>query len=286
MEIVVRPKEMQAWADTQRAEGKRIGIVPTMGYLHEGHLSLVRIAREKRCDAVAATLFVNPTQFGPGEDFERYPRDEKRDLAMLERAGAAAVFLPRVEDMYPEGYQTFVEVETVSKGMCGDARPGHFRGVATVVAKLFHIGKPHVAVFGEKDYQQLAVIRRMVRDLDFDIEIVAAPTVREADGLAMSSRNQYLGGEDRKAARCLSRGLFMARNLFLEGERDPARIVAASRASVEAEIRARLEYAEVVDPETLRPLEGPSDRMTVLLAARVGPARLIDNITLEGGNAS
>lgn len=286
MEIVVRPKEMQAWADTQRAEGKRIGIVPTMGYLHEGHLSLVRIAREKGCDAVAATLFVNPTQFGPGEDFERYPRDEKRDLAMLERAGAAAVFLPRVEDMYPEGYQTFVEVETVSKGMCGDARPGHFRGVATVVAKLFHIGKPHVAVFGEKDYQQLAVIRRMVRDLDFDIEIVAAPTVREADGLAMSSRNQYLGGEDRKAARCLSRGLFMARNLFLEGERDPARIVAASRASVEAEIRARLEYAEVVDPETLRPLEGPSDRMTVLLAARVGPARLIDNITLEGGNAS
>ncbi len=286
MEILVRPKEMQAWADTQRAEGKRIGIVPTMGYLHEGHLSLVRIAREKGCDAVAATLFVNPTQFGPGEDFERYPRDEKRDLAMLERAGAAAVFLPRVEDMYPEGYQTFVEVETVSKGMCGDARPGHFRGVATVVAKLFHIGKPHVAVFGEKDYQQLAVIRRMVRDLDFDIEIVAAPTVREADGLAMSSRNQYLGGEDRKAARCLSRGLFMARNLFLEGERDPARIVAASRASVEAEIRARLEYAEVVDPETLRPLEGPSDRMTVLLAARVGPARLIDNITLEGGNAS
>ncbi len=286
MEIFRRPGEMQAWADGHRAAGSRIGLVPTMGYLHEGHVSLVRIAREHGSDAVAATIFVNPAQFGPGEDFERYPRDEKRDLEMLSRAGAAAVFLPGVADMYPEGYQTCVEVEGVSQGMCGAARPGHFRGVATVVAKLFHIGKPHVAVFGEKDYQQLAVIRRMVRDLNFDIEIIGAPTVREADGLAMSSRNQYLRGEDRKAARCLSRGLFMARNLFLEGERDPARIAGALRAAVEAESRARLEYAEVVDPETLRPLAERSARMTVLVAARVGPARLIDNITLEGENAS
>ena len=286
MEIFLRPGEMHAWADAQRSAGRRIGLVPTMGYLHEGHLSLVRIAREHGCDTVAATIFVNPTQFGPGEDYERYPRDEERDLAMLRAAGTAAVYLPGVRDVYPEGYQTFVEVEEVSRGLCGASRPGHFRGVATVVAKLFHIGKPHVAVFGEKDYQQLAVIRRMVRDLDLDIEIVAAPTVREADGLAMSSRNKYLEGEDRKAARCLSRGLFLSRNLFLEGERDPTRVASAARAVVEAETRATLEYVEARDPETLAPLTGPSNRMTILLAARVGPARLIDTITLQGGEAT
>lgn len=286
MEIFRRPREMQAWADAQRAAGRRIGLVPTMGYLHEGHVSLVRIARERGCDAVAATIFVNPAQFGPGEDFEKYPRDEERDLAMLRAAGTAAVYLPGLRDMYPDGYQTYVEVGDVSRGLCGASRPGHFRGVATVVAKLFHAGKPHVAVFGEKDFQQLAVIRRMVRDLDMDVEIVGAPTVREADGLAMSSRNKYLEGEDRTAARCLSRGLFLARNLFLEGERDPAKITAKARAAVEAEPRARLEYAEARDPGTLGVLSGPSERMTILVAARVGPARLIDTITLEGGGAT
>lgn len=286
MEIFRTPGRMQSWADSQRAAGRRIGLVPTMGSLHEGHLSLVRIAREHGCDAVAATIFVNPAQFGPGEDYERYPRDEERDLAMLKGAGTAAVYLPDVKDMYPEGYQTYVEVGEVSRGLCGDSRPGHFRGVATVVVKLFHVGKPHVAVFGEKDFQQLAVIRRMTRDLDFDIEIVAAPIVREADGLAMSSRNRYLEGEDRKAARCLSRGLFLARNRFLEGERDPARVTALARAAVEAEGRATLEYVEARDPETLLPLSGPSERMTILVAARVGPARLIDTITLQGGEAT
>ncbi|MGZ8473454.1 MAG: pantoate--beta-alanine ligase [Candidatus Deferrimicrobiaceae bacterium] len=286
MEIFRRPGEMQAWADSRRAAGKRIGLVPTMGYLHEGHVSLVRIAREHGCDAVGATIFVNPTQFGPGEDYERYPRNEERDLAMLQKAGTAAVYMPGVRDVYPDGYQTFVETGEVSRGLCGDLRPGHFRGVATVVAKLFHVGKPHVAVFGEKDYQQLAVIRRMARDLDFDIEIVAAPIVREADGLAMSSRNKYLEGEDRNAARCLSRGLFLARDLFRRGEREPGKITAAAEKEIRAEPRAALEYAEARDPETLAPLSGPSDRMTVLLAARVGPARLIDNITLEGGAAS
>ncbi len=286
MEIVRRPAEMQAWADSQREAGRRIGLVPTMGYLHEGHVSLVRIARENGCDVVAATIFVNPTQFGPGEDYERYPRDEKRDLSILENAGTTVVYLPGVHDMYPDGYQTFVEVSEVSRGMCGASRPGHFRGVATVVAKLFHTAKPHVAVFGEKDYQQLAVIRQMVRDLDMDVEIVAAPTVREADGLAMSSRNRYLREEDRKAARCLSRGLFLARNLFLGGERDPGRVTAAVRAVVETESRAALEYVEARDPETLRPIAGPSDHMTILVAAHVGPARLIDNITLQGGKAA
>lgn len=286
MEIIRRPKEMQAWADAQRVSGRRIGLVPTMGYLHEGHVSLVRIARERGCDAVAATIFVNPTQFGPGEDYERYPRDEGRDLGILSKAGTAAVYLPGVHDTYPAGYQTFVEVSEVSRGLCGTARPGHFRGVATIVAKLFHVGKPHVAIFGEKDYQQLVVIRRMVRDLDMDIEIISAPTVREADGLAMSSRNRYLGDEDRKAARCLSRGLFLARNLFLEGERDPGKVTAAVRSAVEAQPRAALEYVEARDPETLRPLAGPSEQMTILVAAHVGPARLIDNITLRGGKAA
>lgn len=286
METFRKPREMQAWADAQRAAGRRIGLVPTMGALHEGHLSLVRIARERGCDAVAATIFVNPTQFGPGEDFEKYPRDEARDLAMLRDAGTDAVYLPGVREMYPEGYQTFVEVPGVSKGLCGASRAGHFRGVATVVAKLLLAGKPHVAVFGEKDFQQLAVIRRMAADLDIDVEIVGAPIVREPDGLAMSSRNRYLSGDDRKAALCLSRGLFRARDLFRGGERDAARLAAAARAEIEAEPRAAAEYAEARDPETLAPLDGRAGRIAILVAARVGPARLIDNITLQGGMAS
>jgi pantoate--beta-alanine ligase len=286
MQVFRRREQMRSWADAQRGGGRRVGLVPTMGYLHEGHVSLLRIARERGCDAVGATLFVNPTQFGPGEDFERYPRDEEGDFSMLRDAGADAVFAPPAAEMYPEGYQTFVEVAERSKGLCGDVRPGHFRGVATVVAKLLHIGKPHVAVFGEKDFQQLAVIRRMVRDLDMDVEVVGAPTVREADGLAMSSRNKYLEGEDRRAALCLSRGLFRARDLFRDGERDAERLAAAARGEIEGERRATLEYAEARDPETLAPVAGRADRLTILVAARVGPARLIDNITLEGGTAT
>jgi pantoate--beta-alanine ligase len=285
MEIFRRPLEVQAWADELRLKKRRIGLVPTMGYLHEGHVSLVRIARERGCDAVAATIFVNPTQFGPGEDYEKYPRDEARDLAMLRAAGTSAVYLPAAADMYPPGFQTFVDVMEVSRGLCGASRPGHFRGVATVVAKLLMIGKPHVAVFGEKDFQQLAVIRRMARDLNIDVEIVGAPIVREADGLAMSSRNKYLQGDDRTAALCLSRGLSRARELFAAGERDAAALAAAARAAIEAEGRAKFEYAEARDPETLLPLDGRVDRATILVAARVGPARLIDNITLEGGDS-
>jgi pantoate--beta-alanine ligase len=271
---------MRAWADARRAEGARIGLAPTMGYLHEGHVSLVRVAKGAGCSAVAASIFVNPTQFGPGEDFEKYPRDEARDLAMLDAAGVDAVYLPGVRDMYPEGHQTFVEVTGVSQGLCGTARPGHFRGVATVVAKLFLASKPHVAVFGEKDYQQLAVIRAMNRDLDFGIEIVGAPIVREEDGLAKSSRNVYLSGDDRIAARCLSRGLFRAKELFGKGERDAGTLVAAAGAAIEGEPLAKLEYAEGRDPFTLAPLSGRVDAVTILVAAKVGPARLIDNITL------
>ncbi len=280
MDLLRTPASMRAWADARRAAGARIGLVPTMGYLHEGHVSLVRVARGHGCTAVAASIFVNPTQFGPGEDFEKYPRDEARDLAMLEAAGVDAVYLPGVRDMYPEGHQAFVEVTGVSQGLCGAARPGHFRGVATVVAKLFLAAKPHVAVFGEKDYQQLAVIRAMVRDLDFGIEIVGAPIVREEDGLARSSRNVYLSGDDRTAARCLSRGLFRAKALFDAGERDARRLAGAAREEISGEPLARLEYAEARDPDTLAPVSGRARAVTILVAAKVGPARLIDNITL------
>jgi pantoate--beta-alanine ligase len=280
MELLRTPGAMRAWADARRGEGARIGLVPTMGYLHEGHASLVRIARERGCGTVAATIFVNPAQFGPGEDYEKYPRDEARDLAMLSAAGTSAVYLPGAKDMYPDGYQTYVEVTGASQGLCGASRPGHFRGVATVVAKLFLAAKPHVAVFGEKDFQQLAVIRAMARDLDFGIEIVGAPIVREADGLAMSSRNAYLEGDDRVAARCLSRGLFRARELYEGGERDAGVLVSAARAAIEGEPRATLDYAEGRHPRTLAPLSGRVDAVTILVAARVGPARLIDNITL------
>ncbi|MBP2678593.1 MAG: pantoate/beta-alanine ligase [Deltaproteobacteria bacterium] len=280
MELLRTPAAMRTWADVRRAAGARIGLVPTMGYLHEGHVSLVRVAKSAGCSAVAASIFVNPTQFGPGEDYEKYPRDEARDLAMLDAAGVEAVYLPAAGDMYPEGHQTHVEVRTVSQGLCGAARPGHFRGVATVVAKLFLAAKPHVAVFGEKDYQQLAVIRAMNRDLDFGIRIVGAPIVREEDGLAMSSRNVYLSGDDRVAARCLSRGLFRAKDLFDAGERDAAALVAEARVAIEREPLAKLEYAEGRDTVSLTPLSGRVGAITILVAAKVGPARLIDNITL------
>jgi pantoate--beta-alanine ligase len=280
MERIRTPEAMRAWADARRAGGARIGLVPTMGYLHAGHVSLVRVAKGAGSEAVAATIFVNPMQFGPGEDFEKYPRDEARDLAMLEAAGVDAVYLPGAGEMYPEGHQTFVDVTGVSRGLCGAARPGHFRGVATVVAKLFLAAKPHVAVFGEKDFQQLALVRAMNRDLDFGIEIVGAPIVREGDGLAMSSRNVYLSGEDRIAARCLSRGLFGAKALFDAGERDAGTLVGASRREIETEPRVKLEYAEGRDPDTLAPLTGRVDAVTILVAAKVGRTRLIDNITL------
>ncbi len=280
MDLLRTPAAMRGWSDGRRAAGARIGLVPTMGYLHEGHVSLVRIARDRGCGAVVASIFVNPAQFGPGEDYEKYPRDEARDLKLLEEAGVSAVYLPGVEDMYPDGYQTYVEVGRVSEGLCGASRPGHFRGVATVVAKLFLATKPHLAVFGEKDYQQFAVVRAMSRDLDFGIEIVGAPIVREADGLAMSSRNAYLHGQDRIAARCLRRGLSRAEELYSEGERDAGALVAAVRREIEAEPCATLDYAEGRDPETLSPLSGRVDGITILVAAWVGPARLIDNTTL------
>ena len=234
------PHAMREWADTARGAGRRIGFVPTMGYLHDGHLSLVSEAL-RRADACVASIFVNPMQFGAHEDLAAYPRDLERDRAALERGGVEVLYRPSAQSMYPRGFQTDVAVTGITSGLCGAARPGHFRGVTTVVTKLFNAVKPHVAVFGEKDYQQLAVIRRMTADLDLGIEIIGAPIVRERDGIAMSSRNAYLAAEERIAARCLSRALAAARERFAAGERDGAALLGAAHALIDSEPRARID---------------------------------------------
>ncbi len=264
-----------------RAAGERLALVPTMGYLHEGHLSLVREGRA-RADRVAVSIFVNPTQFGPSEDLARYPRDLDGDVEKVSAAGAWLVYAPsEPAEVYPAGFQTWVTVEALERGLCGDVRPGHFRGVATVVAKLLALFRPDVALFGEKDYQQLAVIRRMARDLDLDawLEIVGMPTVREADGLAMSSRNAYLSPEERARALSLSRGLAAAAARVAAGERDAAALVAACRAEVERGAD-RIDYVELVDAETLEKLERLDRPGCLLVAAHVGRTRLIDNRVL------
>jgi pantoate--beta-alanine ligase len=256
-----------------------VGLVPTMGYLHEGHLSLVRGARGAE-DHVVASIFVNPTQFGPQEDYQRYPRDTDRDLAALERERVDVVFMPSVEEMYPEGFDTHVEVERLTEVLEGAHRPGHLRGVTTVVAKLFLIVQPHRAYFGQKDAQQLAVVRRMARDLDMGVEVVGLPTVREADGLAMSSRNAYLSPSEREAAPVLSRSLRLAEDLWREGERDAEAIRERMRALIAAEPLARIDYVSVADVETLRELETVDGPALVSLAVRIGATRLIDNVGL------
>lgn len=252
-----------------------VGAVPTMGYLHEGHLALVRRARAEN-DHVVVSIFVNPTQFGPNEDYARYPRDPERDLAMLRAEGVDVVFMPSVQQMYPEGFATYVNVERLTERLEGAHRPGHFRGVTTVVTKLFNILQPHRAYFGQKDAQQLIVIRRMTRDLAFPIEIVDVPTVREPDGLAMSSRNVYLSADERRAATVLFRALEQARQLWDAGVRDGSRLRAAMRAVVESEPLARVDYVSVADPDTLEELDAAGDRALASLAVRLGSTRLID----------
>jgi pantoate--beta-alanine ligase len=251
-----------------------------MGALHEGHLTLVRRARAE-CGFVVVSIFVNPTQFAPGTDFERYPRDLERDAAKAATAGADLVFAPAVEEIYPPGDSTFVEVTgQLVDCLCGPHRPGHFRGVTTVCARLFNIVAPDRAYFGEKDYQQLLVIKRMVRDLHFPLAILPVPTVREPDGLAMSSRNAYLSAEERKAAAVLSRGLFAARDQFASGERDAAALVAAAKRVIAPEPRVKLQYLELRDAETLAEIKRVEGRAVLALAAYVGQARLIDNMVL------
>jgi len=279
MEIIRKVKEMQEISDRLRHEGKKIGFVPTMGYLHEGHLSLVRKARVLS-DAVVVSIFVNPTQFGPGEDFERYPRDEEGDKVKLEAEDVDFLFIPEAGEMYPSGYQTHVEVTEVSKGLCGDFRPGHFRGVATVVAKLFNIVKPQVAVFGEKDYQQLLVIKRMVRDLNFDIEILSGTLIREEDGLAMSSRNAYLSPEGRQKALSLYRSLLKGKELYETGEKDASVLVKAVQESVESTAGIVLQYVEIRDAETLDRIERVGKPSVIAVAALIDSVRLIDNMIL------
>jgi pantoate--beta-alanine ligase len=278
--IVERVDELQRWADEQRAAGRKIALVPTMGALHEGHLSLVRLARGF-ADRVVASIFVNPTQFGPAEDFERYPRELSADVARLAAIGVEVVFAPAVEEIYPPADSTWVEVERLTDGMCGPFRPGHFRGVTTVVARLLHAAKPHVALFGEKDYQQLQVIRQMVRDLQLDVEIVGGPTVREADGLAMSSRNAYLSPEARGQARALYAGLLEAQTLARAGERDAGYLAQLVRERVEKEPLAQVQYVEVRDAATLDPVERLDRPAVLAVAAVVDGTRLIDNLVLE-----
>jgi pantoate--beta-alanine ligase len=280
MEVIEAVAAMQTWADGARAAGERIGFVPTMGYLHEGHLSLVREAR-RRSDRSVASIFVNPLQFGPNEDFERYPRAAERDRAQLAAAGVDVLFAPAVAEMYPSGFQTTVSVAKVTKGLCGASRPGHFDGVTTVVAKLFNAVKPHVAVFGEKDFQQLVTIRTMARDLGFDVEVAGMPIVREPDGVAMSSRNAYLSQAERRAARCLRLALEAAAGAVAEGERAAGRVIARAAAVLESEPLARVDYAEVVDGESLEPAASIDRPCLLALAVRIGSTRLIDNVVLE-----
>jgi pantoate--beta-alanine ligase len=263
-----------------RRAGKRLGFVPTMGALHEGHLSLVRAARAST-DVVAASIFVNPTQFGPNEDLAKYPRSFERDRELLEREGAELLFAPSVEEMYPAGAVTWVTVEGLSDKLDGRTRPGHFRGVTTVVAKLFHVVEPDVAFFGQKDAAQVAIIRRMVRDLNLPVEIVVCPIVRDPEGLAMSSRNAYLDPEQRKHALVLHRSLMRMQGLADSGERDAAELLAAGRAEFEEERSVRLDYCELVDPDSLDPVADISNGALAAVAAFVGSTRLIDNVVLK-----
>ena len=283
MEIINRRQRMASVSrKLRREEDKTIGLVPTMGALHDGHLSLVREAR-RMCDVVVVSVFVNPTQFGPGEDFARYPRDLTKDTTQLSDYNVEYIFAPAVEEIYPKGFATFVTVEGISEQYEGASRPGHFRGVATVLTVLFNTVRPDFAFFGQKDAQQTLIVKRLVRDLAFDTEIVVLPTVREDSGLALSSRNAYLSREDRHAAANIYRALMQARETYNEGERSARRLAEQIRSTVEAEPRLRLDYVGITDAETMEKLDKIGDDRPVLisLAAFVGPTRLIDNILIQ-----
>ena len=282
MKTIHEPHLMQREADDLRAAGKRIVLVPTMGALHGGHAALIREART-RGDVVVVSLFVNPAQFGEGEDYSRYPRDVDRDVLLASGAGGDILFAPEPTVMYPPGYQTFVDVETLSRRLEGASRPGHFRGVATVVVKLFNITRPHAAVFGQKDAQQVIVLRRMVLDLDLGVEIVVVPTVRERDGLAMSSRNAYLTPREREEAPVLYRSLRKAEEMIRAGERSAGAVIAAVTSEITGGSSAAVDYVSVADAESLDPLSviSPGTPVLVSLAARFGATRLIDNIHIR-----
>ena len=271
--------EMKAACRSVTREGKTLGLVPTMGALHEGHLSLVRAATTQ-CDVVAASIFVNPLQFGPTEDFEKYPRSLERDAKLLERAGVTLLFVPSVAEMYPPGATTYVDVGDLSSKLDGGSRPGHFRGVATVVNKLFEIVRPDRAYFGQKDAAQVALLRKMVRDLDMDVEIVVCPIVRETDGLAMSSRNAYLSPEQRRQALVLGQSLREVKSAYQAGERDAQKLAEIGTRMMASQPRAKLDYFALVDSDTLEPVKSATHGTLVAVAAWVGTTRLIDNILL------
>ncbi len=281
MQLIDDPSAMRAWSRAARAGGETVGFVPTMGFLHEGHLSLMRLSKA-RADRTAVSIFVNPTQFAPDEDLDRYPQDTEGDLAKCRAVGVDAVYLPPVEAMYPPGSQTWVTVEGLSGGLCGRDRPTHFRGVTTVVSILLHQVEPDLAVFGEKDYQQLQIIARMVRDQGFATEIVPGPIVREADGVAMSSRNANLAADERVQARALNRSLRWAAEQVAAGQRDVATLAEAVGARIDEQPLAQVQYVEVVDAETLQPVTGALERPArMALAVRFPGARLIDNWPLH-----
>jgi pantoate--beta-alanine ligase len=279
MKILQNINEMRAAVRAACGENRRLGFVPTMGALHDGHLSLVRAAK-RQTDVVAVSIFVNPTQFGPNEDFAKYPRTFEGDCELLKNEGVDLLFAPSAEEMYPKGAVTWVTVEGLSDKLCGRSRPGHFRGVTTVVSKLFHIVEPDAAFFGQKDAVQLVLIRRMVRDLNMPVEIIGCPIVREADGLAMSSRNAYLSTEERESALALSHSLQEIKKRFEEGERDSGKLISAGIEIFRREPSARLDYLEIVDAETLDAVPSMTGNALVAVAAYVGTTRLIDNVML------
>jgi pantoate--beta-alanine ligase len=280
MKIINNIQEMQLLAEQTRQEKKEIALVPTMGALHEGHLKLMEYGRE-RSDLLVVSLFVNPLQFGPKEDFEKYPRDLGKDARLAEARGVDILFSPEARYFYPEYFQTYVTVEKMTRTLCGASRPGHFRGVTTVVCKLFHIVKPHLAVFGQKDYQQWMTIRRMVEDLNMDIEVFGYPTVREEDGLAMSSRNVYLSPEERRSALCLSRALNEARSMVREGEKNAEVLLSRITQLINGQPHTRIDYLRIVHPRTLEEIPVIEDQAVLALAVFVGSTRLIDNGLLE-----
>lgn len=280
MEIAATAKEVKEIVEGWKKEGKRVGFVPTMGYLHEGHKSLIDISVMEN-DKTVVSIFVNPTQFAPNEDFESYPRNFMADAKLCEEAGADLIFHPEPEEMYAEDFCTYVEMEDITKGLCGKTRPTHFRGVCTVVLKLFNIVRPDRAYFGQKDAQQLAVIKRMVRDLNLDIKIEGCPIVREGDGLAKSSRNTYLNKEERLAAVVISRAVKRGLKMVEEGERDSKTIIEVMRTMIESEPLAKIDYVEIVDWHTLKPMEKINGSLLAAVAVYIGKTRLIDNFVVE-----
>ena len=280
IQIIETVGRMQEKAEGLRLAGEKIGLFPTLGFLHDGHLELIKQGR-KHADVLVMSLFVNPIQFGPNEDLDKYPRDIEGDIQKAEAKGVDIVFLPSPKEMYPDGFQSSVKVKTITNFLCGKSRPGHFEGVTTVITKLFNIIKPHFALFGQKDFQQLAVIKRMVKDLNIDVEIIEVPIVREHDGLAMSSRNKYLNPEERKSALCIKKSIDMAVKMAGEGELHSEKVISAIKDQIESFPYTNIEYINICDPETLEDINILKDKSLLAMAVKVGNTRLIDNCVID-----